>query len=102
GRLDPAELEQLTDSSRTQVERLRTGMRLLLRVTSGGPAVIVFEDLHWADSESVALFEHIADLEGDRLLLGTYRPVDVVRRHPVAGLLDRLERRYSVYHVRLE
>src|SRR5690349_4373184 len=98
----PAQLELLTDSSRTQVERLRAGLQILLQVTADGPAVIVFEDLHWADSESIALFERIADLAGDRLLLGTYRPAEVMRRNPISGLLDRMERRYEVYHVRLE
>jgi DNA-binding NarL/FixJ family response regulator len=100
--VDEAQLDVLTDSSRTQVERLRAGLRILLQVTSASPAVVVFEDLHWADSESIALFERIADLEGDRLLIGTYRPAEVMRRNPIAGLLDRLERRHSVYHVRLE
>ena len=96
------QLELLTDTSRTQVERLRVGLRILLDVTSTGPSVIVFEDLHWADSESIALFERIADLDGDRLLVGTYRPAEVMRRNPIAGLLDRLERRHMVYHVRLK
>ena len=100
--IDPAQLERLTDTTLTQVERLRTGLQILLQVTAGGPAVVVFEDLHWADSESIALFERIADLEGDRLLLGTYRPAEVMRRNPIAGLLDRMERRYEVFHVRLE
>ncbi len=100
--VDQALLQTLNDSSRTQVERLRAGLRILLALTSSGPAIVVFEDLHWADSESVALFERIADLEGDRLLLGTYRPAEVMRRNPIAGLLDRLERRYTVYHIRLE
>jgi DNA-binding CsgD family transcriptional regulator len=100
--IDPAELDTLTDASRTQVERLRIGLRMLLRLTADGPAVVVFEDLHWADSESIALFERIADLEGRRLLLGTYRPAEVIRRNPIAGLLDRLERRHEVYHVQLE
>jgi DNA-binding CsgD family transcriptional regulator len=95
-------LETLNDSSRTQVERLRAGLQLLHELTSRGSAVVVFEDLHWADSESIALFERIADLEGDRLLLGTYRPDEVMRRNPIAGLLDRLERRYTVHHIRLE
>src|SRR5262245_41216637 len=49
--VNPAELELLTDSSRTQVERLRTGLQLLLRLTGSDGAVIIFEDLHWADSE---------------------------------------------------
>jgi DNA-binding CsgD family transcriptional regulator len=104
GRTDVDEtlLTTLNDSSRTQVERLRAGLQVLLRLTSPGPAVVVFEDLHWADSESIALFERIADVEGNLLLLGTYRPAEVMRRNPVAGLLDRLERRYTVHHIRLE
>ena len=74
----------------------RPACRSCARLTAGGPAVVVFEDLHWADSESVALFERIADLDGDRLLIGTYRPAEVMRRNPIAGLLDRLERRHDV------
>ena len=100
--VDAEQLEILTDTNRTQVERLRTGLQILQAVAAGRPAVVIFEDLHWADSESVALFERIADLEGDRLVLGTYRPDEVMRRNPIAGLLDRLERRHAVYHVRLE
>jgi DNA-binding CsgD family transcriptional regulator len=64
--------------------------------------VIVFEDLHWADSESAALFERIADQRGPRLLIGTYRPDEVTARRPVAGLLARLERRHAVAHVHLD
>jgi DNA-binding CsgD family transcriptional regulator len=100
--VDPEQLAMLTDTSLTQVERLRAGLQILLRVTSPGATVIVFEDLHWADSESIALFERIADMEGDRLLVGTYRPAEVMRRNPIAGLLDRLERRHAIYHVRLD
>jgi len=66
------------------------------------PAVIIFEDLHWADSESAALFERLADQHGPRLLIGTYRPDEVTTRQPVAGLLARMERRHTVTHVRLD
>ena len=100
--VDPAQAEVLTDTSRTQVERMRIGLQILVGLTAGRPAVIIFEDLHWADSESIALFERIADLEGDRLVVGTYRPDEVIRRNPIAGLLDRLERRHAILHVRLE
>src|SRR5262249_30385691 len=100
--VEAEQLAVLNDAHRTQVERLHAGLRILRGLTARGPAIVVFEDLHWADSESIALFERIADLDGDRLLLGTYRPAEVMRRNPIAGLLDRLERRYSVYHVRLE
>src|SRR5204863_276658 len=57
--------------------------------------------LHWADSESAALFERIAELPGPRLLIGTYRPEEVTSRQPVAALLARLERRHEVTHLRL-
>jgi Predicted ATPase len=123
--VDPDDLDALTDARRPQIERLRIGLRLVSRIVAPpepasrgqragtgagatatsatvGPTVVVFEDLHWADSESITLFERIADLDGDRLLVGTYRPAEVIRRNPVAGLLDRLERRHEVYHVRLK
>ncbi len=102
GEVDQAELDALADADRTLVERLHTGLRIVARLTATAPAVVVFEDLHWADSESIALFDRIADLDGARLLIGTYRPAEVIRRNPVAGLLDRLERRHEVYHVQLE
>src|SRR5205823_10925474 len=37
-----------------------------------------------------------------RLVVGTYRPEALSRRHPVSELLPRLERRRAVTHVRLE
>src|SRR5262245_48091477 len=100
--VDEEQLRLLSDPSRTQVERLHTGLQVLLQLSSGVRSVLVFEDLHWADSESIALFDRLADLEGDRLLIGTYRPGQVMRRNPIAGLLDRLERRHAIFHVRLE
>src|SRR5690242_10367289 len=64
GDVDAEQLALLTDSARTQVERVHAGLRILRDLTARGPAVVVFEDLHWADSESIALFERIADLDG--------------------------------------
>jgi DNA-binding CsgD family transcriptional regulator len=99
--LDDA-IDALTDAARNPVERLHAGLRLIADLTSDRPTVIVFEDLHWADSESAALFERIADMPGQRLLLGTYRPDEVTRRHPVSALLARMERRHEVTHLRLD
>ncbi len=100
--VDDALLEALADPSRSPVERLHTGLSIVTGLLRDRPGVIVFEDLHWADSESAALFERIADQTGPWLLIGTYRPDDVTRRHPVAALLARLDRRHAVTHVRLE
>jgi DNA-binding CsgD family transcriptional regulator len=100
--VDEEQLAALGDPRRSPVERLHTGLAILADLVGASPAVIVFEDLHWADSESAALFERIADQRGPRLLVGTYRPDEVTRRQPVAGLLARLERRHTVSHVRLD
>ncbi|MFC5000304.1 ATP-binding protein [Dactylosporangium cerinum] len=100
--LDPELLVIVTDASRSMIDRIQAGLEIVRLLTTPGPSVVVFEDLHWADSESVALFERIADLPGSRLLIGTYRPDEVTRRHPLADLLTRLERRYMVTNVRLE
>ncbi|MEU4693881.1 AAA family ATPase [Actinoplanes sp. NPDC023714] len=94
--------ERLTDPALSPVERLHAGLAILNGLIGDSPAVVVFEDLHWADSESAALFERIADQPGPRLLIGTYRPDEVTRRQPVAGLLARMERRHAVTHVRLD
>ena len=102
GLTEAARLQELTDPARSPVERLHTGLDLVERHIAGAPAVIVFDDLHWADSESAALFERLADRIGPGLIVGTYRPDEVTSRHPLAALLARLERRYELTHLRLE
>jgi DNA-binding CsgD family transcriptional regulator len=99
--IDGRQLDALSDPSRSPVERLYTGLQIVAGLVGDGRAAIVFEDLHWADSESAALFERLAEQPAPRLLIGTYRPDEVDRRHPVAALLARLERRHTVTHVRL-
>src|SRR5690606_31860592 len=79
-------------------------------LTAGRAALVVLEDLHWADPESVAVFERLAALPavdprpgaGAVLLVGTYRPDGLSRRHPAAEALLRIERRHTVTHVRLD
>ncbi len=95
-------LAALTDPQLSPVERLHSGLSLVADLSGEAPTVIVFEDLHWADSESAALFERLADTDGPRLLVGTYRPDEVSNRHPLASLLERMERRHAVTHLRLE
>ena len=96
--VDPA----LTDPARSPVERLHAGLKIVERLVGDSPAVIVFEDLHWVDSESAALFERLAERSAPQLLVGTYRPDEVTSRHPVSALLARLDRRYAVTHLRLD
>jgi class 3 adenylate cyclase/tetratricopeptide (TPR) repeat protein len=66
-RLDPLQRRQRI---------LDAGRRLLLRESLGQPLVLVFEDLHWVDSETQALLKCLVDSlpQAPILLLLTYRP----------------------------
>jgi len=69
-------------------------VNFLLRATARQPLLIVLEDLHWADGDSLKLLVHVATgLEHARLLIvGTYRDVEVRRGHPLKGTLQALVR----------
>ena len=58
------------------------------------PLVLVLDDLHWADHPSLLLLEFVArELDGSRLLLlGTYRDMELSRRHPLSLTLGELTR----------
>jgi DNA-binding CsgD family transcriptional regulator len=97
-------IEQVGDAGRPPQERSRAGQALLARLRGDGLTVLVLDDLHWADAESVAVFERLVDAPAAAplLLVGTYRPEALTRQHPVADLLQRLERRHTVAHMRLQ
>jgi DNA-binding NarL/FixJ family response regulator len=95
-------LAVVRDTGRPSEERVSAAVELVGRLTEGTTGLVVFEDLHWADSESVSVFERLAEPDAGRLLLvGTYRPDALSRRHPASELLPRLERRHSVTHLHL-
>jgi class 3 adenylate cyclase/tetratricopeptide (TPR) repeat protein len=58
------------------------------------PVAFLFDDLHWADSASLALLQHLArhTRAACVLLLGTYRDVEITRQHPLEGALRSLSR----------
>ncbi|MCU1371534.1 MAG: putative LuxR-family transcriptional regulator [Ilumatobacteraceae bacterium] len=82
-------------------DRTRQALDVLGEVIDGRPAVLVFEDLHWADSESIALFEQVAAAAATCSVVGTYRPSELTRRHPLTDALPRLERRPNAVHLRI-
>ena len=86
-----------------QEELLRAAVDLVRELAGPDGAVLVFEDLHWADAESIALFGRLAITPGLPLLLaGTFRPEGVGRRHPLVELLVELERQRMVTTIALE
>ncbi len=60
-RKDDERLALLADPDRPTDERVRLGLEVVRDLTARAPSVVVFDDLHWADSESVALFERLAE-----------------------------------------
>jgi DNA-binding SARP family transcriptional activator len=58
------------------------------------PLVLVLEDLNWADDDSLLLLEFVARELADAhvLVIGTYRNIDLSRRHPLWRTLGELAR----------
>src|SRR5205823_4982513 len=82
---------------RPEEERLRlyeAAAQLLLALAAEQPTVLVLDDLHWADRDSLGLLRHLGRLLGRARLLvvGTYRDVDVDRSHPLDEVLAALRR----------
>ena len=50
-------------------ELLRAAAELVRYLAAGSPAVIVFEDLHWADADSLGLFQRLSVTPGLDVLL---------------------------------
>ena len=76
----------------------------LQRASASSPLVLVLDDLNWADKESLLLLEYLARELADAhlLLVGTYRDVDLSRRHPLSQTLGEARRRATVRARRAE
>ncbi len=66
----------------------------LKNASQNRPLVIVLDDLHWADKDSLLLLQFLArQLEGSRLLVvGCYRDLELSRQHPLSATLSELTR----------
>ena len=89
---------------RPEEERLRlyeAAAQSLLALASDQPTVLVLDDLHWADRDSLGLLRHLGRLLGRARLLvvGTYRDVDVDRRHPLDEVLAALRREVDLERI---
>ncbi len=84
-----------------EVERRLLFEAVATLIGSLGPALMVLDDLHWADPSSLALLKFLStspDLSS-LLIVATMRPVD--RNPEVAGFLADLSRRSDLEHLRL-
>ena len=88
----------------TERYRLFEAIRHLLREASvEAPLLLVLDDLHWADKPSLLLLLHLLRAGGESplMILGTYRDVELDRRHPLAEVLAGLRREQSYKRIAL-
>src|SRR5215468_1798966 len=77
----------------TPERMLRECAEAVEALTAVRPLVLVLEDLHWSDQATLALVAYLAQRRAPArlLLLGTYRPVDViVHGHPLKAVKTAL------------
>jgi predicted ATPase len=89
----------------TPARMLRECAEVLAALTVDTPLVLVLEDLHWSDPSTIECLTAVAQRrEPARLLvLGTYRPVETVRRaHPLRGMVQELCGRRQAVELPLE
>src|SRR3954469_5409977 len=75
----------------------------LRNVAAEQPLVLLLDDLHWADAPSLRLLQFLARELSDAsiLVVGTYRDVELGRRHPLSQALADLTRQGLVERVTL-
>ena len=69
-------------------------LTLLDQLARDEPVLLAIEDLHWADASTRAFLSFLArSLRAERVMVvATYRPDELHRRHPLRPLLAELER----------
>jgi class 3 adenylate cyclase/DNA-binding SARP family transcriptional activator len=76
---------------------------LLAEESNQRPALLILDDLHWADAATLQLLRHLA-LATPRvplLILGTFRSNEVTDQHPLADVLAAFRREEGVTRVEL-
>ena len=76
---------------------------LLARTCEHAPVVLVLDDLHWADRQSLQLLRHVAAADATLRLvvLATFRDSELAAEHPLTDLLASLHREPDVERLSL-
>lgn len=92
------------NSGADQYQVYAATIRLLEKLAADAPLVVVVDDLHWADRDSLLLLRHVAQRVGGAriLLVGTYRGTDLGQDHPLVPVLAALNRESGVVRVELD
>jgi predicted ATPase len=87
-------LSPLIDPDQARVRLFDAVTTVLRRAATQQALVVVLDNLHWADKPSLLLLEFLMrELAQSRLLIiGTYRNIELSRRHPLSETLAELTR----------
>ena len=89
----------------TRERMVREICETLEAITAENPLVLIFEDLHWVDDSTLDLISALARRRepAKLMLLGTYRPADVVlSKTPLKGLKQDLQVHHLCAEIALE
>jgi DNA-binding winged helix-turn-helix (wHTH) protein/tetratricopeptide (TPR) repeat protein len=89
----------------TQGRMVREICEALVTIAAETPLMLILEDLHWADNSTVDLISVLARRRDPArlLLIGTYRPVDVVlSQSPLKALKQDLAVRHLCHEIAIE
>lgn len=89
----------------TRERMVREICETLEAITADNPLLLIFEDLHWVDDSTLDLISALARRRepAKLMLLGTYRPADVVlSKSPLKGLKQDLQVHHLCTEVALE
>ncbi|RSM64525.1 hypothetical protein DMB66_19565 [Actinoplanes sp. ATCC 53533] len=70
----------------------------------GKPALVVLDDLHWADVQTLALLRHLVEraVATPVLVIATFRDSDIDASHPLTGLLSATHRESGTTRLALD
>ena len=102
--VDVDESADPTPRDTTQTQRFEAVLACLRSLGERGPVLLVFEDLHWADSASIDLIDFLArNLRGAPVLfVATYRAEELDRSRNVAASITELTRHRAVTRIDLD
>jgi predicted ATPase/DNA-binding CsgD family transcriptional regulator len=94
---------RLEDAAQARFRMFESIRHLLTSLGDRQITMLVLDDLHWADAPSLRLLEFLAPEMADAplLLVGTYRPTELSRQHPLSDTLGSLARAPHVARVHL-
>lgn len=95
--------ERPTDATQARFRLFDAIAGFWKRVAADSPHLLILDNLHWADAPTLRPLEFLAPAVGGArlLMLGTYRDIELSRRHPLSNTLGELARDPRFQRLRL-